>query len=72
MQPFTQEGFPIIASGHNVYRRMESSPICTCADMAMAAEIAKRLNRDNQAWPETGRWTRATHSDGRFISPSGA
>lgn len=52
MQPFTEDDFPIVAQGNNVYRRMESSPICTCAEMAMATEIAKRLNRDNQVYPE--------------------
>lgn len=53
MTPFTEDDFPVVAAGHNVYRRNESSPICTCTDMAMAVEIAKRLNRDNQVYPET-------------------
>ena len=52
MNPFTDDDFPILAQGHNVYRRTESSPICTCTYMGMAAEIAKRLNRDNQVYPE--------------------
>jgi hypothetical protein len=52
MTPFTEDDFPVVARGNEVYRRMESGPICTCADMDMAAEIAKRLNRDNQCYPE--------------------
>ena len=44
MTKLTHLDFPIIAQGHNVYRRMESGPICTCADMDMASEIALRLN----------------------------
>lgn len=53
MMRFTEEDFPIMAAGHNVYRRSESSPICTCSDQEMAAAIAMRLNRDNQVYPET-------------------
>lgn len=52
MRPFTEDDFPVEAAGHNVYRRTESGPICTCSDMEMAAEIAKRLNRDNQVYPD--------------------
>lgn len=52
MRPFTDNDFPIAALGHNVYRKTESSPICTCAHMDMAQEIAKRLNRDNQVYPD--------------------
>lgn len=48
MRPLTDDDFPVAANGYHVYRRTESSPICTCAHMDMAAEIAKRLNRDNQ------------------------
>lgn len=44
MRRFTHDDFPITATGHNVYRRSESSPICTCADMSMATAIAERLN----------------------------
>jgi hypothetical protein len=55
IRPLTDNDFPIIAQGHNVYRRTESSPICTCADQGMAAEIAKRLNRDNQVYPDAQR-----------------
>lgn len=46
MTPFTEEDFPILARGYNVYRRTESSPICTCSHMDMANEIALRLNRE--------------------------
>lgn len=53
MRPFTDDDFPIIAQGYNVYRHTESGPICTCSHMDMAAEIAKRLNRDNQVYPES-------------------
>jgi hypothetical protein len=53
MRPFTDDDFPIAAQGHNVYRRSESSPICTCADQQMAAEIAKRLNQANQVYPDS-------------------
>lgn len=49
MRPLTQADFPIVAGGHNVYRRTESGPICTCSDQAMAAEIAQRLNRGTAA-----------------------
>lgn len=58
MRPFTEDDFPIVANGHNVYRRNESSPICTCNEQEMAAEIAKRLNRDNQVYPEPESRTR--------------
>lgn len=51
MRPLTDDDFPVVAQGHNVYRRTESGPICTCSHMDMAAEIAKRLNRDNQVYP---------------------
>jgi hypothetical protein len=44
MRPLTDDDFPMVALAHNVYRRTESSPICTCADQDMAAEIARRLN----------------------------
>jgi hypothetical protein len=53
MRSFTDDDFPIVAQGHNVYRRSESSPICTCAEQAMAAEIAKRLNSNNAWNPES-------------------
>lgn len=52
MKPFRDSDFPVKAIGHNVYRRGESGPICTCAEQEMAAEIAKRLNRDNQVYPD--------------------
>ena len=44
IRPFAPEDFPIVAQGHNVYRATESGPICTCADMAMANQIAYFLN----------------------------
>lgn len=52
MRPFTDEDFPATAVGSRVYRRLDSSPICIAADDEMAAEIAKRMNRDNQVYPE--------------------
>lgn len=52
MRPLTDDDFPVVANGHGVYRRTESSPICTCVYVDMAAEIAKRLNRDNQVYPD--------------------
>lgn len=52
MRPFTDDDFPLVASGHNVYRRTESSPICTCPEQEMAAELARRLNRENQVCGE--------------------
>lgn len=52
MRPFTEADFPLTAIGNRVYRRLDSSPICTAIDDAMAAEIALRMNRDNQVYPE--------------------
>lgn len=53
MMPFTEDDFPIVAQGYNVYRGTESSPICTCTHMEMAQEIALRMNRDNQSMART-------------------
>lgn len=52
MRPFAEADFPIIAVGNRVYRKSDSSPICVCVSDEMAAEVAKRMNRDNQAHPE--------------------
>lgn len=54
MKPFTDDDFPITAQGHNVYRHTESGAICTCWHQSMAAEIAKRLNRDHDADKQRG------------------
>lgn len=52
MRKFTEADFPLGAVGHNVYRRTEGSPIAHCVEQDMAAELAKRLNRDNQCYPD--------------------
>lgn len=52
MRPFTDGDFPVTAIGDRVYRRLESSPICTASDDDMAKEIAKRLNQANQVYPD--------------------
>ncbi len=61
---FTDDDFPEVALGHGVYCRMSAAPICTCRDQLMAIEIAKRLNRDNQVYPETSNSIRATGTIG--------
>lgn len=53
MRQFVDTDFPMRAIGNRVYCRWDSSPICTATDDEMALEIAKRLNRDNQVYPET-------------------
>lgn len=52
MRPFVESDFPMRSIGNLVYRRWDSSPICTAIDDEMAQEIANRLNRDNQVYPE--------------------
>lgn len=52
MRPFIEDDFPITAMGNRVYRRLDSSPICTAFDDEMAEEIAKRLNQANQVYPD--------------------
>ena len=46
------EDFPLTAIGNAVYRRTLSSPLATFADEALAADVALRLNRDDQAYGE--------------------
>jgi len=43
--------FPLIAIGPLIYSRNQSSPILTAWDDELAAEIAHRLNRDDQSYP---------------------
>lgn len=46
MTPFRDEDFPVYAVRGVVRSRRNAAPICECASQEMAAEIAKRLNRD--------------------------
>lgn len=43
--------FPVIAIGNRVYARNQSSPVATAQDDETAAELALRLNRDDQCYP---------------------
>lgn len=45
------DDFPLMAIGNRIYARRQSSPILTATDDDMAAEIAMRLNRDDQCFP---------------------
>jgi hypothetical protein len=53
MRPFLEDDFPMVSIGNRVYRRLDSSPICIAIDDDMATQIALRLNRDNQVYPES-------------------
>lgn len=46
------DDFPLNAVGNHVYAITRSSPIVTAVSDEMAAEIALRLNRDNQSYPD--------------------
>jgi len=47
------DDFPLTALGNAVYRRTMSSPLATFSDEALAADVALRLNRDDQVYGET-------------------
>lgn len=47
----TDDDFPLIAVGNLIYAVTRSSPIAIAVNDDMAAEIALRLNRDNQCYP---------------------
>ena len=49
----SDEDFPVYAHKRWVYRRTSEVPMLECYTDRMAAEIARRLNRDNQVHPET-------------------
>lgn len=51
-RPLTDDDFPLVAIGPHVYRKTESSPLFHTNDMQMAADLAMRLNRDNQCYPD--------------------
>lgn len=40
----TQADFPMISQGNRIYAQTKSSPIAACLTVAMAQEIAARLN----------------------------
>lgn len=51
MFELTSADFPLIAVGPSVYCKRQSSPIFTANTDELAAELAQRLNRDDQAFP---------------------
>lgn len=59
MMRFTDEDFPVAAI-HKLVHRRGGPVVCLCDSPEMAAEIAKRLNRDNQVYPEDGISAEAT------------
>lgn len=44
----TDDDFPVKAIGPLVYARTWSSPIATCTDDEMAADVAERLNTSSR------------------------
>lgn len=49
--PLTAADFPLWASGANVYRRTESSPMLIATDDYLATKIAHRLNvEEMRSW----------------------
>ncbi len=51
-RPLTSDDFPLMSIGPLVYRKTESGPLFTAPDMAMAQDLVKRLNRDDQCYPD--------------------
>ena len=52
MRPFTDTDFPLVALGRRVHCKWGGVPVCEAQDEETAQEIAKRLNRDNQVYPD--------------------
>ncbi len=46
--PLAPEDFPVVANGQYVYRRTTSGAFVGPISMQLAADIAKRLNRDEE------------------------
>lgn len=43
-QPLTIADYPLIVVGWSIYRRTESSPLCSFATPELAADVCNRLN----------------------------
>lgn len=60
-RPLTSLDFPLVAMGNMVYRKTESSPMIVAPDDQIAAELARRLNRDDQCHPSGPGWNEIVH-----------